>query len=45
MVASNQRPIPLRKRADLVVAKIDYLGVGYQVIEGSCCAQVSSIAD
>ena len=33
MVASNQRPIPLRKRADLVVAKIDYLGVGYQVIK------------
>lgn len=32
-VASNQRPIPLRKRADLVVAKIDYLGVGYQVIK------------
>lgn len=33
MVASNQRPIPLRKRADLVVARIDYLGVGYQVIK------------
>ncbi len=33
MVASNQRPIPLKKRADLVVAKIDYLGVGYQVIK------------
>ena len=33
MVASNQRPIPLRKRSDLVVAKIDYLGVGYQVIK------------
>lgn len=33
MVASNQRPIPLRKRADLIVAKIDYLGVGYQVIK------------
>ena len=33
MVASNQRPIPLRKRADLVVAEIDYLGVGYQVIK------------
>jgi len=33
MVASNQRPIPLQKRADLVVAKIDYKGVGYQVIK------------
>ena len=33
MVASNQRPIPLKKRADLVVAKIDYKGVGYQVIK------------
>ncbi|MEQ9407313.1 MAG: HlyD family efflux transporter periplasmic adaptor subunit [Fuerstiella sp.] len=33
MVASNQRPIPLRRRADLVVAEIDYLGVGYQVIK------------
>jgi putative peptide zinc metalloprotease protein len=33
MVASNQRPIPLRKRADLIVAKIDYLGVGYQVLK------------
>lgn len=33
MVASNQRPIPLRKRADLIVAEIDYLGVGYQVIK------------
>ncbi|MEZ6061237.1 MAG: hypothetical protein R3C19_12805 [Planctomycetaceae bacterium] len=33
MVASNQRPIPLMRRADLVVAKIDYLGVGYQVIK------------
>ncbi|MFN8709239.1 MAG: HlyD family efflux transporter periplasmic adaptor subunit [Planctomyces sp.] len=33
MVASNERPIPLRKRADLHVAKIDYLGVGYQVIK------------
>ncbi len=33
MVASNQRPIPLTKRADLVVAQIDYLGVGYQVIK------------
>lgn len=33
MVASNQRPIPLRKRADLVVARIDYLGVGYQVVK------------
>jgi putative peptide zinc metalloprotease protein len=32
-VASNERPIPLRKRADLKVAKIDYLGVGYQVIK------------
>ncbi|MEZ6126659.1 MAG: HlyD family efflux transporter periplasmic adaptor subunit [Planctomycetaceae bacterium] len=33
MVASNQRPIPLQRRADLVVAEIDYLGVGYQVIK------------
>lgn len=33
MVASNQRPIPLKRRADLVVAEIDYLGVGYQVIK------------
>lgn len=33
MQASNQRPIPLIKRADLVVAEIDYLGVGYQVIK------------
>ncbi|MFN9978126.1 MAG: PqqD family peptide modification chaperone, partial [Phycisphaerae bacterium] len=33
MVASNERPRPLRKRADLHVAKIDYLGVGYQVIK------------
>jgi putative peptide zinc metalloprotease protein len=33
MVASNERPIPLMKRADLQVAKIDYLGVGYQVIK------------
>ncbi len=33
MVASNQRPIPLQRRADLVVADIDYLGVGYQVIK------------
>ncbi len=32
-VASNERPIPLEKRADLQVAKIDYLGVGYQVIK------------
>ena len=32
-VASNERPIPLKKRADLVVARIDYLGVGYQVIK------------
>ncbi|MCA9063506.1 MAG: hypothetical protein KDA96_10620 [Planctomycetaceae bacterium] len=33
MVASNERPIPLSKRADLKIAKIDYLGVGYQVIK------------
>lgn len=33
MLASNQRPIPLRRRADLVIAEIDYLGVGYQVIK------------
>jgi len=33
MMASNQRPIPLRKRPDLVVARIDYLGVGYQVVK------------
>ncbi|MBL8814390.1 MAG: HlyD family efflux transporter periplasmic adaptor subunit [Planctomyces sp.] len=33
MVASNERPIPLQKRADLKVANIDYLGVGYQVIK------------
>ena len=33
MQASNQRPIPLVRRADLVVADIDYLGVGYQVIK------------
>lgn len=33
MVASSSRPIPLKKRADLVVAEIDYLGVGYQVIK------------
>lgn len=33
MQASNQRPIPLIRRADLVVADIDYLGVGYQVIK------------
>lgn len=33
MVASNQRPIPLKMRADLVIAEIDYLGVGYQVIK------------
>jgi len=33
MMASNQRPIPLKRRADLVVAEIDYLGVGYQVIK------------
>lgn len=33
MVASNERPIPLKKRADLQVARIDYLGVGYQVIK------------
>lgn len=33
MVASNQRPIPLMRRADLQVANIDYLGVGYQVIK------------
>ncbi|HIE97773.1 MAG TPA: HlyD family efflux transporter periplasmic adaptor subunit [Planctomycetes bacterium] len=33
MIASNQRPIPLQRRADLVVAEIDYLGVGYQVIK------------
>ena len=33
MVASNQRPIPLMRRKDLVVAEIDYLGVGYQVIK------------
>ncbi|MEZ6039596.1 MAG: HlyD family efflux transporter periplasmic adaptor subunit [Planctomycetaceae bacterium] len=32
-VASNERPIPLKKRADLQVARIDYLGVGYQVIK------------
>ena len=33
MVASNKRPIPLQRHADLVVADIDYLGVGYQVIK------------
>ncbi|MGB0738841.1 MAG: hypothetical protein ACPGXX_02135 [Planctomycetaceae bacterium] len=33
MMSSNQRPIPLRRRPDLVVAGIDYLGVGYQVIK------------
>lgn len=33
MLASNERPIPLRKRADLKIARIDYLGVGYQVIK------------
>lgn len=33
MVASNERPIPLQRRADLQVARIDYLGVGYQVIK------------
>ena len=33
MVASNERPIPLRKRADLHVARIEYLGVGYEVIK------------
>jgi putative peptide zinc metalloprotease protein len=33
MMASNQRPIPLRKRPDLVVARIEYLGVGYQVVK------------
>lgn len=33
MVASNERPIPLRKRADLRVARIEYLGVGYEVIK------------
>lgn len=33
MLASNERPIPLQRRADLKVAKIDYLGVGYQVIK------------
>jgi putative peptide zinc metalloprotease protein len=33
MVASNERPIPLRKRADLKVALIEYLGVGYEVIK------------
>lgn len=33
MLASNQRPIPLKRRADLVIAEIDYLGVGYQVIK------------
>jgi len=33
MLASNQRPIPLMRRADLVIAEIDYLGVGYQVIK------------
>lgn len=33
MLASNQRPIPLKRRPDLQVATIDYLGVGYQVIK------------
>ncbi|MCA9065474.1 MAG: HlyD family efflux transporter periplasmic adaptor subunit, partial [Planctomycetaceae bacterium] len=33
MVASNERPIPLMRRADLKIARIDYLGVGYQVIK------------
>lgn len=33
MLASNQRPIPLKRRADLDIAEIDYLGVGYQVIK------------
>ncbi|MFZ9089606.1 MAG: PqqD family peptide modification chaperone, partial [Planctomycetaceae bacterium] len=33
MMPSNQRPIPLRRRPDLVVAGIDYLGVGYQVVK------------
>lgn len=33
MLASNQRPIPLKRRADLHIAEIDYLGVGYQVIK------------
>jgi len=33
MVASSQRPIPLRGRADLVVALNDFQGVGYWVIK------------
>ena len=33
MMASSQRPVPLEKRRDLVVARIDYLGVGYEVIK------------
>jgi putative peptide zinc metalloprotease protein len=33
MVASCRRPIPLTARTDLVVAIIDYQGVGYRVIK------------
>lgn len=33
MVASNQRPIPLKTRPDLEVAGIEYLGIGYRVVK------------
>lgn len=33
MIASNERPIPLKIRPDLEVADIEYLGVGYRVIK------------
>jgi putative peptide zinc metalloprotease protein len=33
MIPSTQRPIPLEVRADLVIKRIDYLGVGYWVIK------------
>ena len=33
MVASNQRPIPLKTRPDLEVADVEYLGVGYRVVK------------
>ncbi|MFT5095171.1 MAG: putative peptide zinc metalloprotease protein, partial [Porticoccaceae bacterium] len=33
MIPSTQRPIPLAVRADLVIKRIDYLGVGYWVVK------------
>lgn len=33
MTPSTQRPVPLQMRPDLVVKRIDYLGVGYWVVK------------